>query len=292
MMIRVLALAALLSALLPAAASSSPAPPIPGFKATRFQGRGGTVWTGTIPGALAPLHPGPSYVYLPPHYSPAQRYPVVYLLHGLPGDPGIYVRGSHLARVADGLITGGAEPFIAVAPYAGPATHRGLAEWAGRWEDYFVDEVVPWADATLPTIQSAGGRVLAGLSAGGFGAVDIGLRHPQLFGTLESWSGYFTPLDDGPFVHASRAYLDAHDPTQLVLRETATLRHYDTRFELSTGAAHGHVAPWMTTAFAAELHQLRLPESVWYVPSTDEGPQYGLQMARGLSYAFARAARP
>jgi enterochelin esterase-like enzyme len=291
-MIRALALAGVLAVLLPAGASSSSASPIPGFTPSRYQGHDGTVWTGTIPGALAPLHPGPSYVYLPPHYSPAQHYPVVYLLHGLPGDPRIYVHGSHLAQVADRLIADGAEPFIAVAPYAGPATHRGLAEWAGRWEDYLVDEVVPWADATLPTIQSAGGRVLAGLSAGGFGAVDIGLRHPQLFGTLESWSGYFTPLDDGPFVHAPRAYLAAHDPTQLVLRETARLRRFDTRFELSTGPAHGRVTPSMTTAFAAELRTLGVPVSLWIVPSVHKGPSYGLQMARGLSYAFARAARP
>ena len=202
-MIRVLALAGVLAVLLPAGASSSPSP-IPGFTATRYQGNGGTVWSGTIPGALAPQHPGPSYVYLPPNYSPAQHYPVVYLLHGLPGDPRIYVRASHLAQVADRLIADGA----------------------------------------------------------------------------------------GPFVHAPRAYLAAHDPTQLVLQETARLRRFDTRFELSTGAAHGRVAPWMTTAFAAELHTLRLPVSLWIVPSVRQGPSYGLQMARGLSYAFARAARP
>jgi hypothetical protein len=48
----------------------------------------------------------------------------------------------------------------------------------------------------------------------------------------------------------------------------------------------------MTAEFAAELHALGLPESVWYVPSGYKGPGYGVQMAHGLSYAFTRAARP
>ena len=68
------------------------------------------MWAGTIPGAYAPEDPGPSYVYLPPRFSRLDRYPVVYLLHGLPGDPRIYVRASHLARVADRLIASGAPP--------------------------------------------------------------------------------------------------------------------------------------------------------------------------------------
>ena len=56
------------------------------------------------------------------------------------------------------------------------------------------------------------GSVIAGLSAGGYGAADIGLRHPDLFGAIESWSGYFRPLPDGPFKHASGAMLAANDP--------------------------------------------------------------------------------
>ena len=57
-------------------------------------------------------------------------------------------------------------------------------------------DVVPWVDAHLPTMPTLSGRVLAGLSADGYGAVDIGLRHRGLFGTLEAWSGYFTPFRD------------------------------------------------------------------------------------------------
>ena len=263
---------------------------VPGFVLDRPLSAAGTVWRGHIPGADAPSGPGESFVYLPAHFSAARRFPVVYLLHGLPGTPRQYVQGFHLARVADRLIAVGASPFIAVVPYAGPSARRGLAEWAGRWEDYLVDDVLPWVDANLPAASGASGRVLAGLSAGGFGALDIGLRHPYLFGTLESWSGYFAPLRDGPFVHATAADLAAHDPALIVRREARLLRRLGTRFELSTGAAHGRITPSLTSGFAAELRALRLPLSVWHVPRGVRGPGYALQLQHGLAYALRRSA--
>ena len=54
-----------------------------------------------------------------------------------------------------------------------------------------------------------------GLSAGGYGAVDIGLRHPGLFSTLEAWIGYFHPLGAGALVHADAAGRRAHGRAQL-----------------------------------------------------------------------------
>ena len=282
----VVAAVAAAALLAPGAASPSRAVLL-GFAPTPYGASGGgIVLGGIIPGKYAPPAPRASYVYLPPGFTTARRYPVVYLLHGMPGDPLGYVHGSHLARVADRLIASGASPFVAVAPYAGPATHRGHAEWAGRWENYLVHDVVPWADAHLPTIRSASGRTLAGLSAGGFGAIDIGLRHLGLFGTLESWSGYFEPLPDGPFIHASTADLEAHDPSLLVRADAARLRREHLRIELSTGVGHGKITPVMTTDFADELHELKVPYALWYVPARVRGPDYADQMQRGLAYAF------
>src|SRR5438128_1169491 len=101
--------------------------------------------------------------------------------------------------------------MIIVMPVAGPSG-RYDGEWTGVWERFVVAGVVPWTDAHLPTIASPAGRTIAGPSAGGYGAVDIALRHPDLFGTVESWSGYFSPLRDGSLAHASRIVLGAHDP--------------------------------------------------------------------------------
>lgn len=224
----------------------------------------------------------PGYVYLPPHFNSKRRYPVVYLLHGMPGSPTEFINGTDLAPFADKAIESGAlRPFIAVMPAAGtfPAYN---GEWAGAWERAVVD-LVPWIDRHLPTIRSRSARVLAGLSAGGFGAVDIGLRHPELFGTIESWSGYFTPLHDGPFKHATRADLVAHDPMQLLLSEQPRR----TRFYVSTGPLHSHWAkPAQTISFGGELRDVGSPYTL-RVFANRKG-EWRAQLDDGLIWALGR----
>src|SRR5581483_9597599 len=88
---------------------------LPGFVPFATGPHGGTILSGTFPGSKRP-----GYVYLPPGYSPAQRYPVVYLLHGMPGSPSEYLLGTNLAAFADdGISAGRLRPFIAVMPAAG-----------------------------------------------------------------------------------------------------------------------------------------------------------------------------
>jgi S-formylglutathione hydrolase FrmB len=248
---------------------------LPGFHQAATGPRGGTVWVGRLPGGEQP-----GAIYLPPGFPSARRYPVVYLLHGMPGSPLSYVHGLDLAAAGDAV----GVPFLAVAPAAGP-DGRYDGEWAGRWEDELVDSVVPWVDAHLPTLADAGGRTLAGLSAGGFGAIDIGLRHPGLFGTLESWSGYFTPIADGELAGASAAVLAAHDPTGLVAAEAPRLRRDGVRFFLGTGPSHGVVHEADTVAFAARLRGLGLAVRLFVFPRTVG--MYRAQLAAGLRYALS-----
>ncbi|PWU23583.1 MAG: hypothetical protein C5B48_08340 [Candidatus Rokuibacteriota bacterium] len=259
------------------------AAPIPHFAQMDTGPAGGTVWLGVIPGTATGRI---SAVYLPPGFTTTRRYPVVYLLHGMPGSPNSYTDSLQLVTVADELISSGAtRPFIAVVPVAGPSS-RYDGEWTGPWEDYLVRDVVPWADARLPTIEGPEGRVLAGLSAGGYGAVDVGLRHPRLFGTLESWSGYFHPLRDGTLKHASRAVLWAHDPTRLVRTIAPLLRRDHDRFFLGAGPSHGVVRERNTVDFARELRSLDVQYDLWPVPAALEKTPYEAQLVQGLRYAF------
>ena len=251
---------------------------------------GGTIWRGTIPGRSGGVA-GPSIVYLPPGFSRRRRYPVLYLLHGMPGSPYEYWHSMHLASVADRLIAQTRTPFVAIAPAAG-SSYRYNGEWTGPWEDYLVGDIVPWVDANLPTIRGPTGRVLAGISAGGYGAIDIGLRHAGVFGTLESWSGYFRPLRDGTLAHLARNEMAAYDPTKLVRRKAAVLRRLRIRFFLSTGPGHGKVDPRQTSDFAAELRSLGLRYELWLVPRSREATPYFPQFLAGLRFAFSAAASP
>ena len=255
---------------------------LPGFTPALTQPASGAVLDGVFPGTLRQ-----GVVYLPPGYTAARRYPVVYLLHGMPGSPSEFLTGVDLAGWADAAIEAGTvRPFIAVMPAAGP-DDRYNGEWAGPWEAAIVHSIVPWIDAHLSTIAAPSGRVLAGLSAGGFGAIDIALRNPSLFGHVESWSGYFQPLHDGPFKHASKAVLAANDPVTLARKQAAELRRDGLRFFLSSGPFHSHwFRPAETVAFTRELRGLGLTVAYHYY-SNRKG-EWRAQVDTGLTWAFGR----
>ncbi len=264
-------------------------PPLAGFTQVDQGTGGGTVWSGRIPNPYYPSDTRDTEIYLPPNYSPTGRYPVLYLLHGFWGGPSSFVVSLKLADVADSLIADGSvRPFIAVMPPGGlptgTKTDRAQSEWVGPWEDYVVRKVVPWVDVHLSTERSAAGRAIAGVSAGGFGAVDMALRHLGTFSTAESWEGYFAPLLDGPFAHASAATLAAHNPVLLARREASAIRVRHMRFFLSTGGSHGAVKFRWTFDFDHELRSLRIADRLWSQPPGVPG--FGRnQLPAALTYA-------
>jgi enterochelin esterase-like enzyme len=267
-----------------AAHGAQPTEP-PGFHQIETGPDGGTVLQGWIPDPVQPRFFRPTVVYLPPGYDPSRRYPVLYLLQGFPGSPYQFVDGIDLPGYADPRIAAGTlPPFVAVIPPAGIDAHHG--DWTGVWESYLVDDVVPWADANLATLDDRDGRVLAGLSAGGFGAVDIGLRHPELFSTLEAWSGYFRPLRAGALVHADAAGLHAHDPSLLAVREAPLLHRLKTRFFLSSGTTHDRLTAAGTKAFSVELRTLGVPHRLWLGAGGHDGRLWRAQLPAALAYAL------
>src|SRR4029079_6030647 len=168
-------------------------------------------------------------------FSAQRMYPTLYVLHGIRGSPYSIANGLRFASFADdAIVAGQVRPFLAVMPPAG-LTPRFNGEWTGVWERYVVDSVIPWTERNLPALPVRRARAIAGLSAGGYGAADIGLRHPTLFGTIESWSGAFFAPHDGSLRHTSAKALAANDPTVLVERNAPLWRRLRTRFFLSCG---------------------------------------------------------
>jgi enterochelin esterase-like enzyme len=228
----------------------------------------------------------PSYIYLPT-YGAAARYPVAYLLHGFPGSPSTFVHGAGIVAVADNLIRSGElRPLIVVMPVAG-RTPRYNGEWAGPWEQYVIDDVLRWTEEHLPTIASPAGRAIGGLSAGGFGAVDIAFRHPRLFGTIEAWAGYFHPLRDGPFAHATRAQLLSNDPSVIAHRLAATLRHEEVRILLAAGRQDPTDVA-RARQFGLELTKLHVENVLVLRPGAHHESFWKRILPVALAYTFTR----
>jgi hypothetical protein len=118
--------------------------------------------------------------------------------------------------------------------------------------------------------------------------MDIGLRHAGLFGTLESWSGYFEPFRDGTLKGLRGAALARYDPRALVHTKARALRRLAIRFFLSTGPGHGRIHASQTTDFATELRSLRLRYKLWLLGGHDPEAAYEPQLLAGLRFALAR----
>ena len=135
-------------------------------------------------------------VYLPPSYFTAvTRYPVVYYL---PGYTDSSMLGFSLPGDADRLVRSGAmrELIIVVANGANQlgGSFYVNSPATGRWEDFIVDDVVSYVDSHYRTVAQASARAISGHSMGGFGALTIGMRHPDVFSSVYSLSpGLFDP---------------------------------------------------------------------------------------------------
>jgi len=127
-------------------------------------------------------------LYLPPGYdSGTRRYPVLYLLHGYTGTDQGWMTPSYvgLPEVMDHLLDHHKiEPMIVVMPnsfnrFAG--SFYANSELSGGWEDYIVQDLVGYIDAHYRTLATADSRGIAGHSMGGYGALRLGMQHPDVF---------------------------------------------------------------------------------------------------------------
>jgi enterochelin esterase-like enzyme len=138
----------------------------------------------------------PTLVYLPASYgSSGRRYPVVYFLHGLPASPQSYTQNAFVAHA----LVSGHEQAIVVTPQGAREndSDREYLDWSSteNWPKAISRDLTTCIDHRFRTIASRKGRALIGLSAGGYGAFNVGLRSLQTFGAVESWSGYFVGTD-------------------------------------------------------------------------------------------------
>jgi S-formylglutathione hydrolase FrmB len=139
------------------------------------------------------------YVYLPPGYDrePGRRFPVVYCLTGFTGRGQMLLNTQAftptLAERLDALIGRGAiGEMIVVMPDC--FTRLGGSQYlnspaTGRYEDYLIEEIVPFVDAQFRTRAMASARAVMGKSSGGYGALVHGMRHADVFGLVASHSG-------------------------------------------------------------------------------------------------------
>jgi S-formylglutathione hydrolase FrmB len=176
--------------------------------------------------------------------------PVVWLLHGMGDDHRSLDRFALSSRLLGAMESG----RIPRAHFAMPDGERGFyINWydgTHRYEDYILEEVLPAAEALLGARPTRDRRIIMGVSMGGGGALQIGMRHPELFSGMGSLSGLLLDEADAKrlirtsgmrfFVDLKRvfsdgsdeAFFDAHNIYEIAKRRAAA---FDQRIFLAAG---------------------------------------------------------
>ena len=146
-----------------------------------------------------------TWVYLPPGYKRlTRRYPVVYVLHGMPGEVrDCFVKGQIHNTAEQLILKRKIQPLILVGwDGQGPTGSNDITEFLdrsdGKWpmETFIVQELVPYIDRTYRTIARPEARALDGVSAGGYAAVNLMFKHPDIWKIGASHTGFFASSDD------------------------------------------------------------------------------------------------
>ena len=128
-------------------------------------------------------------VFLPPSYAKDKhrRYPVIYALHGYSIGAEQWTHEIHVPQTIEGAFAKGAKECIVVLPDS-KTVHNGSmyssSVTTGNFEMYVAHDVVAYVDAHYRTIPNRTARGLVGHSMGGYGASRIGMKHPDVFGSL------------------------------------------------------------------------------------------------------------
>ena len=132
----------------------------------------------------------PYCVLLPPSYDTekTRRYPILYLLHGLGDNDQFLIHSGGMNLIEDLWEQHTIGEFLVVTPAAGASFYINSRDGKRRYEDFFLQEFMPGVEKRYRAQPGRGSRGIAGISMGGYGALHIAFRHPQLFAAVGAHS--------------------------------------------------------------------------------------------------------
>jgi len=160
-------------------------------------------------------------IYLPPSYdsAPGKRYPVVYLLHGIADTDETWTQDkgdwNNIKSLMDlGIAENKFGEMIIIIPdektkWFGSFYVNSSA--TGNWDDFTSKELVSYVDRKYRTLAQTASRGITGHSMGGYGAITLGMKHPDIYSVvygmnpaLMGWGGDFT-IDNPAFESVLKA---------------------------------------------------------------------------------------
>src|SRR6204780_2010819 len=133
-------------------------------------------------------------VYLPASYDagatqhPAQKYPVLYFLHGLGDNEQTLFNSGGWTLLDDLRRQHKMGEFLIVAPEGGRTFYINSADGSVRYSDFFLQEFIPLIESKYRVNKGRSNRAISGISMGGYGALRFAFSHPEMFSAVSAQS--------------------------------------------------------------------------------------------------------
>lgn len=201
-------------------------------------------------------------IYLPPRYEVNRSYPVIFLLPGFASKNITLLNREPFSEAIDEkmdklIAAGTIQPMIIIIPdcftYYGGSQYRN-SEAFGNYESYLIQEIVPYVKSKFKLSLSPTQWAIMGKSSGGYGALSLGLRYPEIFGIVACHSG------DMGFEYC---YLPDFPEAMLTLEKAGGIPAFMKKF---------YTSPKKSTAYFLTLNILAMAAA--YSPNLQQAPYF------------------
>ena len=132
----------------------------------------------------------PYCVVLPPSFDAdkTRHFPILYFLHGLGDNEQFFIHSGAWNLVEDMRDKGELGDFLIATPEARSSFYINARDGKNRYEDFLVQEFFPYIEKRYRVAPGRANRAISGISMGGYGALHLAFRHPQLFSSVSAHS--------------------------------------------------------------------------------------------------------
>lgn len=225
-------------------------------------------------------------IYLPPNYnSSTDRYPVVYSLHGMGGNENGNCQ-TYSGVMQSGITGNNFSPVIVVFINGrGNTFYSDSKDGSVKCESSIIKELIPHIDSTYRTKADRTQRAVEGISMGGFGALMLGFKHPDMFtsiGTYDAALVNWDTLSQQTFDRSiptqifgsDRTYFNENSyPFTFATKNAATLKSLGTKVRMITGDNDVQMGPlyYYNCAMRDTLNKLGISLTFKVIPGGTHG---------------------
>jgi S-formylglutathione hydrolase FrmB len=259
----------------------------------------GRVECNSLPSKIL-ARPVPYCIVLPPSFDAdkARTFPVLYFLHGLGDNEQFSVHSGAWNLVEDMRDKGELKDFIIATPDARASFYINARDGRERYEGFLLQEFFPYVEKHYRVAAGRANRAISGISMGGYGALYLAFRHPQLFSSVSAHSAALIEklpnflagaLPDSPRARVlgnafgnppDPVFWQAHNP--IVIARTANLAHLNIYFDCGDRDDFGFEAG--AVALDKVLTSRQIPHEFHIYPGRHDAAYFADHLPASLTF--------